>query len=218
MIKHILIGIFLSFAFLHTQAQTGADTLHYNKIYYFAGTGLAIPMGKTKEVLSSQLFAGSMGLDISLNNKNYYLYPALYMFSFKYDQQLDDPDYAYKIENGQSSIYMLSLSVGGRKQFDRLNTYVYMGPTIGFSNQPRAKVKSEQVKIEQERAIAYGTKIGVGADYKFKGFYLCGEVGYMYHITKIEDRPFHALSVLFGLKSDITKLSTKVVNIISSKD
>ena len=209
--------IFFLFA-VHTQAQTGTDTLHYNKIYYFAGTGLAIPMGKTKEVLSSQLFAGSMGLDIALNNKNYYLYPALYMFSFKYNQQLDDPDYNHRIENGQSSFYMLSMSVGARKQFDRLNSYLYLGPTVGLSSEPRAEVVSDVVQIEVDRSIAYGTKIGVGSDYKFKGFYLCGEIGYMYHITKVEDRPFHALSVLFGLKSDITSLSGKVVDFISSKN
>lgn len=215
--KSIFISILISLVTLVSHAQTGADTLHYNKIYYFAGTGLAIPMGKTKEVLSSQLFAGSMGLDIALNNKNYYLYPALYMFSFKYNQQMDDPSYNYKVENGQSSFYMLSMSVGGRKQFDRLNTYVYMGPTIGLSNQPRADVVNERIKMEVDRSIAYGTKIGVGADYRFKGFYLCGEVGYMYHVTKIEEYPFHALSILFGLKSDITRLSAKVVDFISTK-
>ena len=217
MIKSILFSIIFSLVMFMSYAQTGADTLHYNKIYYFAGTGLAIPMGKTKEVLSSQLFSGSMGLDIALKNKNYYLYPALYMFSFKYNQQQDDPAYAYKVENGQSSFYMLSLSVGGRKQFDRLNTYVYLGPTVGLSNQPRAELMNEKIKMKMDRSIAYGTKIGVGGDYKFKGFYLCGEVGYMYHVTKIENHPFHALSILFGLKSDITQFSTKVVDLISTK-
>ena len=218
MIKSIILTVFLSLTVISSFAQTGADTLHYNKIYYFAGTGLAIPMGKTKEVMSSELFSGSMGLDIALKNKTYYLYPALYMFSFKYNQLLDDPKYNYRVENGQSSFYMFSMSVGARKQMDRLNTYLYLGPTVGLANEPRANLKNEVVKMEVERSIAYGTKLGVGADYKFKGFFLGGEVGYMYNITKIEDRPFHALSILFGLKSDITNLSTKVVDLISSKN
>ena len=37
-------------------AQTGADTLHFRKVYYFGGTGLALPLGKTKKALSTRLY------------------------------------------------------------------------------------------------------------------------------------------------------------------
>ena len=197
-------------------AQQGADTIHYKKVYYFAGTGLALPLGKTKDVLSPKLFAGSMGLDISLKNPKYYVYPALYMFSFAYDQKLDDPNYNHIIKNGTYSMYMLNLAAGTRRQFDRLNTYIYLGPSVGLISEPRAELVNNIASIEYNKSIAVGTKLGVGADYKFKGFFLGGEIGYMYSPKKIEGNSFHAMTILFGLKSDITRLSGKVVDIIST--
>lgn len=196
-------------------AQEGADTIHYRKVYYFAGTGLALPIGKTKEVLSPKLFAGSMGLDISLRNPKYYVYPALYTFNFAFDQKIDDPKYNHTIENGNASIYMLSLAAGTRRQMKRLNTYVYAGPSFGLVNEPRAQKLDTKIKIDYDRNFAIGAKMGIGADYKFKSFFLGGEIGYMGHFTKIQNRPFHALTILFGLKSDITRLSDKVVDIIT---
>lgn len=215
MIKCCTLIIFFLFVSQFSLAQKGVDTIHYRKVYYFAGTGLALPIGKTKEVLSPKLFAGSMGLDISLKNPKYYVYPALYMFNFSYNQQLDDPKYNHMIENGNASIYMLSLAAGTRKQLKRLNTYVYAGPSFGLINEPRAQQLGATVKIDYRKLFAVGAKLGIGADYKFKSFFLGGEVGYMGHFTEIQDRPFHALTILFGLKSDITRLSDKVVEIIA---
>jgi len=211
--KFFLLFIFLS-VFQYVHSQSGADTIHYNKVYYFAGTGLGIPLGKTKEVLSPKVFAGSMGVDFTLKNPKYYVYPALYMLSFKYKQLYEDPRYDKMIEDGHASVYMLSLAAGSRRQYDRLNTYVYLGPTIGLVNEPRANDKGDVVKIENIRSIAFGTKVGVGADYKFKGFFLCTELGYMYNLSRIEKRTFQALTLMVGLKSDITKIKNKVVDIL----
>src|SRR5690606_23131927 len=120
-------------------AQTGADTIHFKKVYYFAGTGLGIPLGKTKEILSPKLFAGSMGVDFTLKNPKYYVYPALYMLSFDYDQQYEDSRFNTVIRNGHANFYMLSLAGGMRRQYDRLNSYIYVGPTIGLVSEPRAQ-------------------------------------------------------------------------------
>lgn len=215
MFKYFTLFFLLIFAAQYSYAQNGADTIHYRKVYYFAGTGLALPVGKTKEVLSPKLFSGSMGLDISLKNPKYYFYPALYTFNFSYDQKIADSKYNHTIENGNSSIYMLSLAGGARRQMKRLNTYVYAGPSFGLVNEPRAQQIESTVKIDYKRTFAVGGKLGLGADYKFKSFFLGGEVGYMVHFTKIQDHPFHALTILFGLKSDITRLSDKVVEIIT---
>lgn len=196
-------------------AQTGADTIHYKKVYYFAGTGLGIPLGKTKEVLSPKLFVGSMGLDITLKNPKYYLYPALYLLTFKYDQKKQEDDFNTIIENGLSSFYMLSLAGGSRRQFERLNTYVYLGPTVGLVSEPRSNIVGNVVQVAYLRSIAFGAKLGLGADYKFKGFFLGTELGYMYNINKVQGRTFHALTLMVGLKSDITRLSNKVVDILA---
>ncbi|MFD2556157.1 MULTISPECIES: hypothetical protein [Sphingobacterium] len=196
-------------------AQSGADTIHYKKVYYFAGTGLGIPLGKTRDVLSPKLFVGSMGLDITLNNPKYYLYPALYLLAFKYDQKAQDPEFNTIIKNGLSNFYMLSLAAGTRRQFERLNTYVYLGPTIGLVHEPRSNLVGDVVNIEYLKSIAFGTKLGVGADYRFSGFFIGTEVGYMYNVNRVQKQPFHALTLMVGLKSDITRLSDKVVDILA---
>lgn len=211
--------VFLGVALLLTQAlsaQTGADTIHYKKVYYFAGTGLGIPLGSTKDVLSPKLFAGSMGVDFTLKNPKYYVYPALYLLSFDYDQQIEDSRYNTIIENGSANFYMLSLAGGTRRQFDRLNTYIYAGPTVGMVSEPRAQNLGAMTKIESSRSLALGTKVGVGADYKFKSFFIGGELGYMYNFHKIQGKPFQAMTFLVGLKSDITKIKDKVAEMLGA--
>lgn len=212
--QYLLFALFYLLAF-YGMAQSGTDTLHYKKVYYFSGTGIGLPLGKTKDVLSSKLFSGSMGLDISLKNPKYYVYPALYLLSFSYDQQVKDPQYEYYIENGQSNIFMLSLAGGMRRQFDRLNTYSYIGPTVGLVGEPRSQLRGDVIRIDNRRRLAAGTKIGVGADYKFNRVYLGAEFGFMYNFNKIQNRPFQVMTIMVGLKTDITRLSNKVVDIIA---
>src|SRR5690606_18296650 len=116
---------------------------------------------------------------------------------------------------GGASIYMLSLAAGRRKQYNRLNAYIYAGPTIGLVSEPRAQEVGDIVEIHHLKSIAFGSKVGIGADYKFPGFFVCSEIGYMYNFNRIEGRPFQALTLMVGLKSDITKIKNKVVDILT---
>ncbi|MFZ4260534.1 hypothetical protein ACFRAE_00715 [Sphingobacterium sp. HJSM2_6] len=201
-------------------AQRGADTLHFRKVYYFGGTGLALPLGKTKNVLSTKLFTGSMGLDISLKNPKYYLLPTLYMMSFGYDQLDKDQEYDRTLKNGRASIYLLSLAGGFRKQWQRLNTYSYIGPAAALTVEPRADQNEaiEQIDLSYKYSFAPAIKVGVGSDYKFKGFFLGFEVGYIHKFQKLQGNPVHVLTMMVGLKSDITKISDKVVEVISGNN
>jgi len=195
-------------------AQTDADTIHYRKVYYMGGTGLSFPIGKSKEALSTKLFAGSMGLDIALKNSDYFLLPTLYLLTFGYDQQIKDPKYSQMIENGRVSFYMLSLAAGRRKQMKRLNTFVYAGPAFGLVTEPRGNLVNETIKMENKKSLTPAAKIGLGADYKFPGFFLGAEIGYMHNFRKIEGNAVQFLTLMVGLKSDITSLSKKVTNVI----
>ena len=44
-------------------AQTGADTIHHQKIYVVSGLGWGVALGETSEVLQAK-FSNSLGLDI----------------------------------------------------------------------------------------------------------------------------------------------------------
>lgn len=214
--KKIVLICFCFFMAISAFSQTGADTLHYRKVYYFGGTGLSFPLGKTKNVLTTKLFTGSMGLDISLKNPKYYLQPTLYMLSFGYDQLLDDTEYNRVLKNARSTMYVLSLAGGMRRQWERLNTYAYLGPSGTLNMEPRSEDKGDgTVELNYEYSISPAIKMGIGSDYKFKGFFLGMEVGYMHNFRKMQGNPVHVLSIMVGLKSDITKLSDKVVEVIS---
>src|SRR5690606_12605702 len=135
--KRFILTLFFGLAFLAVFSQTGVDTIHYRKIYYFGGTGLAFPIGKTKDVLSPKLFTSSMGLDISLKNPSYYLQPTLYLFSFGYEQLENDQRYNSVLKNARANMYVLSLAGGYRRQWRRLNTYAYLGPSGVLNVEPR---------------------------------------------------------------------------------
>lgn len=198
-------------------AQTASDTLHYQKVYYFGGTGISMPLGKTKNVLSTKLFTGSIGLDISLANPRYYLQPTLYMMSFGYEQLEDDAGYNRVLKNARSTMYVLSLAGGIRRQWERLNTYVYAGPAGALNVEPRAQDFAEQgeVELDYQYSISPAAKFGVGSDYKFKGFFLGVELGYMHNFRSMQGQPIHVLSLMVGLKSDITTLSDRVIEVIN---
>lgn len=200
-----------------TLTFSGADTLHYRKVYYFGGTGIAVPLGRTKNVYRTALFTGSMGLDISLQNPKYFLLPTLYTMAFRYNQSDTDEGYNTLVENARSSLYNLSLAGGIRRQLDRLNTYVYFGPALSLAVEPRvAAIQENVVRMQNSFKFSPAVKVGAGADYKFPGFFLCFEMGYFRNFRQIQSQPVNALTMMVGLKSDITSFSGKVVKVINT--
>src|SRR5690606_8424385 len=170
----------------------------------------------TKNVLSTKLFTSSLGLDISLANPRYYLQPTLYMMSFGYEQLEDDSDFNRVLKNARSTMYVLSLAGGARKQWTNLNTYAYAGPAGALNMEPRAQDQPDKgtVELDYRYSISPAIKLGIGSDYKFKGFFLGIEVGYMHNFRQMQGNPIHVLNMMVGLKSDITNISNKVVDVI----
>ena len=214
--KQVLAIFFIILFNCDVHAQSESDSLHYHKVYYFGGTGLSFPLGKTKNVLSTKLFSSSLGLDISLANPRYYLQPTLYMMSFGYEQLEDDLDFNRVLKNARSTMYLLSLAGGLRKQWMNLNTYAYAGPAGALNMEPRAQDQSENgvVELDYRYTVSPAVKLGIGSDYKFKGFFIGIEVGYMHNFRPMQGNPIHILNMMVGLKSDITNISDKVVDVI----
>ncbi|WP_343566065.1 outer membrane beta-barrel protein [Sphingobacterium sp.] len=210
-----LVFILLPFFSIASYAQGGVDTIHYRKVYYWGTTGMGFPIGKTKDILSPK-FSGSIGLDISLKNPMFFVSPTLYTLSFKYKQRLPDPDFAYRIEDANTNFYTLAFSGGVRKQMRRLNVYGFIGPGIGLTSEPRANVMADQklVKMESINRFNLSSKLGAGADYKFNGFFLGLELGYLHNFSKIQDTPVNIFTIMVGLKSDITQIGDKVIDVI----
>jgi len=195
------------------------DTIHSSKVYIVSGSlGYGIPLGSTGDVLSARL-ASSWGMDISLPNRHYALYPSIDFWTFGYNQQKVGDGSTYLIENGRASYYNVNLSIGTRRQFYKLNTYITAGPTIGMFFEPRAKLAANNViRNDFNGKLIGGAKVGAGADYKLGTFFVYIDVGLMHALTKIQEKPLNIFSFYVGLKTDITQMADKVITVLKKND
>lgn len=192
------------------------DTIHNSKVYIVSGSlGFGFPMGKTKEVLTTRL-ASSWGMDISLPNRHYVLYPSVDFWNFGYNQRNFENNSSYLVENGRARLLNVNLPIGVRRQWRHLNTYITGGPSVGLLYEPRIQLIEASNIVRQDfdiRAIM-GARVSAGADYKFKGFFLYVDAGWMHSFAKIQDRPLNILSFYVGLKTDITGVANRVATIL----
>lgn len=196
------------------------DTLHMGKVYIGSGSlGFGIPLGRTNDLLSTSL-AGNWGVDISLPNRNMLLYPSIDYLRFNYNQLMPDPDYEYMVENGNATFTNVNLSVGVRNQWSHLNTYFLAGPSVGLFREPRTTVHPETsiARNELKNSLIFGARIGMGADYKFKGFYVFADMGLLQGFREIQERPLSIMTVYVGLKTDITRVADKVVETVFERN
>lgn len=202
-----------------TVIKHATDTIHNSKVYIGSGSvGLGIPLGRSKEYLSTRL-TGNWGIDISLPNRNMLFYPSIDYLSFDYNQIEDDPEYDYRVENGRVTFTNVNLPLGVRKQWKHLNTYVLVGPSVGLFHEPRTRIDSESLvaHTDYKSHIIFGSRMGFGADYKFKGFFVFADFGWLHSFKSIQDRPLNIATVYIGLKTDITRVADKVISTVFEK-
>lgn len=218
MLRLLLLSFSLLVLLQQARPQTGTDTLHHRKVYVISGMGWGFSVGETADVLSAK-FSNNLGLDISLPNRHYFLYPSVDFLTFEYNQREHDPAYTHTLERGRSNFYILNLAAGIRKQFGNANTYAFVGPGIGIVSEPRAEVQSGQTSVKINN-VAYMTptlRSGVGVDYKVGGFFLFLETGWLHTFRPMQDRQVNVISLFGGLKTDVTALKDNVARVIGVK-
>lgn len=201
------------------EVKNETDTIHNGKVYIVSGSlGYGAPLGKTSEVLTGRL-ASSWGMDISLPNRHYVLYPSIDYWSFGYNQLEKDDRTPYFVENSRASYYNVNLSIGTRRQFRKLNIYTTIGPSMGLFSEPRANLTaSNTIRNEFDSRLMLGAKVSAGADYKLKGFFIYTDLGLMHGFAKVQQKPLNILSFYIGLKSDITYVADKVVTVFEKRE
>lgn len=199
----------------NAKAQSETDSLHHRKVYVTSGMGWGFALGETNDVLQAK-FSNSLGLDISLANRHYFLYPSIDFLTFRYNQQVSDPEYPYDLDRGRSNFYVLNLAGGIRKQLGKLNLYAFAGPGVGVVSEPRATVSSatSKVTIETSTHLTPTLRGGVGADYQIGGFFLFIETGWLHHFRHIQQRQVNVVPLYGGLKTDVTRLKDNVARVI----
>lgn len=215
MMRKYCLLIWFLLAIGYAVAQSATDSLHHRKIYVTSGMGWGFALGETNDVLQAK-FSNSLGLDISLANRHYFLYPSIDFLTFRYNQQVSDSGYPYDLDRGRSNFYILNLAGGIRKQLGKLNVYAFAGPGAGVVVEPRAAVSSpaSKVTIETSTHLTPTLRGGAGADYQIGGFFLFIETGWLHNFRHIQQRPVNVLSLYGGLKTDVTKLKDNVARVI----
>jgi len=195
-------------------AQEGSDTLHHRKVYVTSGLGWGLAVGATNDILKAK-FSNSLGLDISLRNRHYFVYPSLDFLAFEYNQHEDDPQYAHRLEQGRSNFYVLNLAGGMRKQLGKLNVYAFAGPGAAVVVEPRARLSAadQKIVIENKSQFTPTVRGGMGADYRIGGFFLFAETGWLHHFRNIQKRPVNIVSLYGGLKTDVTRLKDSAIGL-----
>jgi len=215
MMRKYYLLIWFLLAIGYAVAQSATDSLHHRKIYVTSGMGWGFALGETNDVLQAK-FSNSLGLDISLANRHYFLYPSIDFLTFRYNQQVPDSGYPYDLDRGRSNFYILNLAGGIRRQLGKLNVYAFAGPGVGVVVEPRAAVSSaaSKVTIETSTHLTPTLRGGAGADYQIGGFFLFIETGWLHNFRHIQQRPVNVLSLYGGLKTDVTKLKDNVARVI----
>ncbi|MXV52853.1 autotransporter outer membrane beta-barrel domain-containing protein [Pedobacter sp. HMF7647] len=177
-------------------------------LYTSNGIGFSFPVGGS-DVLKPK-FSTSLGLNINLGKKGWFLYPKLNLQVFRYDQQISEPGYNYAIQKGRATTYLVNVAAGYRLSQDKFTFYPFLGAGGGMIIAPRIRVDANnQAILESVTIWTPGFEGGFGAEYAIGQIKLFAEGSYQTGTKKIEDKRFSAVPVFVGIKSNISGIFAK---------
>src|SRR5690606_29798082 len=151
-------------------------------------------------------------------NQRYFLFPSLDFLAFKFDQKIADPNDSHMVENGNSHFYMLNLAAGRRVTSDNFGFHAYAGPAFGLLSEPRAIVGDDHlVRLKNNYFMTPGARIGTGSSYQLGNVRVFLDLSYLYNFRKTQDRPTQILTVYGGLRTNITRVADKVIELINDQ-
>ena len=182
-----------------------------DKLYSMSGIGFAFPMGETSDYFKPK-FSTSLGLNLGLGNGGLFLYPKVSLHAFTFNQITPDAGYAYTLQKGRATTYLLNVALGYRKIVNKWAFYGFAGAGGGFILTPQVAVNSSSLQVIQENksnglGIAEG---GAGIEYNIGGANLFVEASYMYGFSKIQNRTFNTVPISVGIKPNLSKLLNKL--------
>lgn len=203
----------IAFVFLIVQAkaQHEADVPQSGKVFVASGLGFGFPVGDINQTLSPKV-SNVLGLNIPLKSKRYFLYPVVDFLRFSYNESITDAEFGYKLQDGTSNLYGLSVMPGLNHFLASLRLYAYAGPSLHLLYEPRVSVAipDAEATIEKITSLTGGLRGGVGAHYQFGDFYLFIESAYIRNFQKIQGNHLSVVTLHGGLKTDVTKLVDKI--------
>ena len=206
----IILLFVLSLSFCAVKAQSSPDTTK-SRVFAATGLGFGFPLGGVKKTLSPRV-SNTVGFNIPLKNKKYFIYPLIDFMTYGYNQTEVDEDYDFQLNNGSANVYGLSIMPGLNQFLGSLRLYAFGGPFAQLIFEPRIATNSQIniATIEDKVYFTGGVRASVGAHYQLGDFYLFFESGVLRNFTKIENEPVYILTTHGGLKTDITNLTDKL--------
>jgi hypothetical protein len=188
-----------------------AQTSRPDKLYSMSGIGFSFPMGETSDYFKPK-FSTTLGVNLGLGDGGLFLYPKVSLHAFTFNQITPDRGFAYTIQKGRSTTYLLNVALGYRKIVNKWAFYGFAGAGGGFILTPQAGVNAAAMQVNMDNksnalGIAEG---GGGIEYNLGGANLFIEASYMYGFKKIQDRTFNTVPISIGIKPNLSKLLRKL--------
>jgi len=197
----------LLFLALTTACYAQENTKRQDKFYTMSGAGFSIPVGESSSFMRPK-FSTTLGANLGLGDKGLFLYPKISLHVFGYDELSPEDGYNNSLQRGRSTTYLLNVALGYRKIMDKFAFYGFVGAGGGFILTPRILIDpANNFATLNNRTNHIGIiEPGAGMEYNIGGANLFIESSYMHGFGKIQNRPFNAVPITFGIKPNLSKL------------
>ena len=176
-----------------------------DKLYSSSGIGFSIPIGETSEYFAPKV-STTLGLNLGLGNKGLFLYPKISLHAYKYNQQITDPGYTTKINNGRATTYLLNLALGYRKIVGNFGYYGFIGGGGGFILTPEVQVNTPgtEASLNNKTNSMVMLETGLGIEYNIGKLSVFLESSFMNGFSKIQERRFQSIPLSIGIKPNLS--------------
>ncbi len=194
------------FTQLRAQENTRSDIF-----YTMSGFGFSFPVGETGDYMGAK-FSNTLGANIGLGKSGgLFIYPKVNLHSYKFNQLVTEPGNPYLVKDGRSTTYIANINLGYRTTKGKMSYYGYLGGGGGIILTQKGNVNGPNNTVTlSNKSNGLGTmELGAGIEYKLGTFILFTEGSYLHGFSKLEDKPFNAIPLTVGFKTDLSKVFMK---------
>jgi hypothetical protein len=198
-----------------SQESRSLKKMEIREVHLLNGMGWGFPLGETSEILKPK-FSGNTALFIYLKDQKYFLNPSLDVMVYGYEQLEKDLNFPSNISNGRAIAYTLNVSGGIRKKLDKFTFSFLLGPGISLVAEPRAisNEVTNTITLSRKKHLSPTLKAGTAVDYQIGNVYLFIETSWQNHFVGIQGRNMNQIVLMGGLKTNITRVTDRVIGII----
>lgn len=177
------------------------------RVYSVSGIGSGLTGGMTGNVLKPKV-STTLGFEIAIGRKNFFLYPSVDLLVFRYDQQISDANFLYGSQRSRGTYSTFTLLLGYRKPLGNFSIYPFAGFGGSMINEPRLTVNetSQQAMLGSRKSSSMALKGGIGLDYRIGQFVMFTEGSHIHNFKSLQERQVRIFPVYLGIRSNISSV------------